>query len=102
VRAESVHGRFALIYGWDPTQVAFFLTVRKGRRKLVEYDGLRPGYDGLRGLVKALLDAGVVSHEDIVGALLALPHVRRLEDIPEPGVRLVVEITNHLRRAAGA
>lgn len=100
MRAETVHGLFALTYGFD-TAVGFFLSVRKGRRRLVEYDGTRPGYDGLRGLVKALVDAKVVTVEDVAGAVLVLPHVRRLEDVPEPGVRLVVETTTALRRAAG-
>jgi len=93
--------RTVITYGWDRAALGFFVTVRRVGFPVVAYDALRPGYDGLPGLLRALATAGVVTETDVVEAVRLLPHVLPVEAIQNPGVRLVAQIVTRLRSAAG-
>lgn len=92
--------RTVVIFGYDRSAVAFFLTVLQGARRLVDVDGLS-GMDGLDDLMRALARTGLISDGDIAEAMLRLPH-DPVADIGDPKVRLAAEIIQQLRADAQA
>ncbi len=102
MRSErSVEGGTRLVWGFDATPIGFFLEVRQPGRKLLCYDGLQPHYDRQRpllGLLKFLVETGVVSEEDLDAVLVGEPDYN--QDV-SASVRLVADILDDLRRAAG-
>lgn len=89
-----------IIYGFDKSAVGYFLTAIKGRSRVVEYDGLCPGYAGLSGLLRALEAVDGVDTATIQLAVDTLVEGDADDALAEP-VRAVATMVANLRRAAG-
>lgn len=96
---ESIGG-FTISYGVDGGGLGFFGTILKDGRKAAEYDALRSGYDGLPGLLRVIVHAGVVAADDVAEAARLLPHVEAPDEIDEPAVRFIAQVILNCRRAA--
>lgn len=92
--------RIIVVYGYDPAGLGFFLSVIRAGKRVVEYDALQPGYDGLPGLLRALEAASVVNADAVHAALDELVE-GDLADIHDDAVRAVAEMISNLRREAG-
>ena len=92
--------RFIVVYGYDPAGLGFFLTVVRAAKRVVDYDALQPGYDGLPGLLRALEAAGVVNADAVQAALDALVD-GDVSEIQDDAVRSVAEMISNLKREAG-
>jgi hypothetical protein len=88
-----------ITYGWDRA-VGFFCTAVRGRERLVNYDGLELGYDGLQGLIDALMRGGVFAEETVQEVLERLPHVEQLAEFEAPEQRQFGELILNLKQAA--
>jgi len=91
-----------IVYGWDPAS-GFFIEIMdtRRRRRIISYDMFSVGYDGLRGILQALADSGIVTGDDIHAALDRIPHLEDVSEIEDDCVRLVAQIVSDLKRAAG-
>jgi hypothetical protein len=96
---EEAEKKTVITYGWDRA-VGFFCTAVRGRERLVNYDGLEPGYDGLQGLIDALMRYGVFAEETVQEVLEWLPHVEELDEFEEPEQRQFGELILNLKQAA--
>ena len=92
--------RIIVVYGYDPAGLGFFLTVVRAAKRVVDYDALQPGYDGLSGLLHALEAAGVVTSDAVHAALDALVETD-MADIENETIRAVAEMVSNLKREAG-
>lgn len=92
--------RIIVVYGYDPAGLGFFLSVVTAGKRVVEYDALQDGYQGLPGLLRALQAAGVV-HADAIHAALDVLVESDVTDIEDDGIRAVAEMVSNLRREAG-
>ena len=88
-----------IVHGWE-IALGFFLVARKGRRTLLDYDVTSNAYDGLQGLLRALVAAGLFSMDEVEAGLDALLQVESVENIPEPAPRAVAIIVHHVKLAA--
>ncbi len=64
-------------YGFEQSGLGFFCTITTRH----EYDGLHSGYDGMPGLLRMLVQAGVVDEETVAEAARLLPHVTSADEI---------------------
>jgi hypothetical protein len=92
--------RVVVSYGWSAT-LGFFVTVIRSGTKILDYDGLSPGYRGLPGLLDALVEAGVFTREAVEEALTALMVVDDPESIDRDELRTVAKIVFNAKTAAG-
>ena len=95
-----MHGppRVAIVFGVDPT-LGFFVTVAVPKRT-VTYDSFSTAnYDGLSGVIRALVASGIVDNNDVAEATRLLPHVL-VDDIENDRVRLVAHVITSLRHDA--
>ncbi len=83
-------------YGYDGSLVEFFLTIRSSQ---VEYDGLRPGYTGIPGLLALLVAHGFFDGDDLLLAREELAH-RVAGEIEDPEVRRAAMVIERLLAAA--
>jgi len=88
-----------VVHGWDAA-LGVFLVARRGRKLLLDYDATTHGYDGLQGLLRALVASGVFSRDEVEAGLDALIQVESVEDIPEPAPRAVATIVQTTKLAA--
>jgi hypothetical protein len=102
VRFSTVRGDTIVVYGFECSGIGFFTTIIRDRRKVAAYDALRPGYDGLRGLLRVLVETAVVTQDDVDEAVFLLPHVETAAEIDDRGARFVATILLQLRSAAEA
>ena len=86
-------------HGWDAA-LGFFLVARRGRRLLLDYDATAPGYDGLPGLLRALVAPGLFTTDEVEDGLEALLRVEDIKAIEDPGTRAVAIITQQFKQAA--
>lgn len=86
-------------YGVDRALGFFCEVIKHKRTRMIEYDALVPGYDGLNGLIKLLVTEGVLAQDDATEAFLTLPHLEA-KDIKDEGVRRAAEIIENLKTAA--
>ncbi len=89
-----------VVFGWDPF-LGFFAEARRGRRKVVTYDFGSPNYQGLPGLLDALVSAGILTRDQVEAGLEALLHVRCTDEIQDEHVRAVAVLAQKLKQAAG-
>ena len=89
-----------LTFGWD-LFLGFFTEVRMGRRRVLDYDAMQPDYNGLPGLLDALVSAGVFSQDQKEAGLDALLSVPCTDEIKDEYARAVAVIAHNLKRAAG-
>jgi len=87
-----------ITYGWDAA-LKFFLVAVRHRRRLLDYDATISGYDGLRGLLKALVASEVYSQDQLETGLDALLRVCCVEEIEDQHVREVALIVTNLKKA---
>lgn len=92
--------RIIVVYGYDPSGLGFFVTVIRRARRVVDYDALQPGYDGLPGLLRAVQAAGLCDVATVQAALDALVE-GDVADIENDTVRAVAEMVSNLKRDAG-
>ncbi len=92
--------RIVVVYGYDPAGLGYFLTVVRAAKRVVEYDALQTGYDGLPGLLRVLEAAGVFDVATVQAALDALVD-GDVDEIQDDAVRAVAEMVSNLKREAG-
>jgi len=88
-----------IVHGWDAA-LGFYVVASRGCRRLLEYDATQPGYDGLRGLLLALLAAGLFSTEEVEAGLDDLLRVDNFEDIRNPQAKAIATIVHRAKKAA--
>lgn len=100
--------RFDVQHPSDPTvraevgldhAVGFFITTYKGRRVVRQYDALHRGYNGLPGLLAALVAHGFFTEDDVLLARQELAH-RGAGEVEDRDVRRAAEVIENLRAAA--
>jgi len=89
-----------IAYGYDPA-VGFFLDVECPGRMLVEYGALSDDYDGLPGLIDALIASGVFSRDQVEEALEAMLMVDSVAEVEDLDIRQIALIVERLKQAAG-
>ncbi len=87
-------------YGYDRA-LGFFLEVRRPGGRLVEYDALGDRYDGLPGLIDALIESEVFLRDQVEEALEAMLMVDSAAEIENSDIRLVALMVETLKQAAG-
>ena len=92
--------RIIVAYGYDPAGLGFFLTVVRAAKRVVDYDALQAGYDGLPGLIRAMQTAGVFDVGTVQAALDVLVD-GDVDEIQDDAVRAVAEMVSNLKREAG-
>ena len=88
-----------ITFGWDAA-LGFFLVARRGRRLFLDYDTTTDCYDGLPGLLRALVASGLFTTAEVEDGLEALLRVEDIKAIEDPGTRAVAIITQQLKQAA--
>ena len=83
-------------YGNDD-QRGFFCTVVRGKEKIAEYDRVTVGYDGLEGLLRVLIAAGILTAEGVATAFDWLPVVDDICNIPTDEGQVAAAIIDNLR-----
>ena len=94
-----------LSYGYS-RHLGFFLEIRNHSAagcwsQVVDYSLLDDNYQGLPGLLNALVDSGVFSRSVVEGALEALLVVDDPLDIYEADVRSIATLVYNVKMAAG-
>ena len=92
--------RIIVVCGYDPAGLGFFLTVVRAAKRVVDYDALQAGYDGLPGLIRAMQTAGVFDVGTVQAALDVLVE-GDADEIQDDAVRAVAEMVSNLKREAG-
>jgi len=87
-------------YGYDRA-LGLFLEVRSPGGRLVEYDALGDGYDGLPGLIDALIESGVFSRNQVEEALEAMLMVDSVAEVEDLDIRQIALMVERLKQAAG-
>lgn len=87
-------------YGYDRA-LGFFLEVRSPGGRLVEYDALGDRYDGLPGLVDALIESGVFQRDQVEEALEAMLTVDSAAEVEDLDIRQIALMVERLKQAAG-
>ena len=88
-----------IVHGWDGA-LGFYVVASRGAKRLLEYDATQPGYDGLRGLLRALVAAGLFSTDEVEAGLDALLRVDYFKDIQNPQARAIATIFFRLKQVA--
>ena len=62
--------RVRIVYGYDYV-LGYFVRIRKGYpgKEIASYDNQTEGYDGLRGLLRTLVSAGVFTATEVADAV---------------------------------
>jgi len=89
-----------IAYGYGRA-LGFFLEVRSPGGRLVEYDALGDRYDGLPGLVDALIESGVFQRDQVEEALEAMLTVDSAAEVEDLDIRQIAMMVERLKKAAG-
>ena len=80
--------------------MGFYVVASRGAKRLLEYDATMDTYDGLRGLLRALVAVGVFTKDEVEDGLDALLWVDSFEDIQNSQARAIATIVFRLKQVA--
>jgi len=88
-------GRTIVVYGYDHA-VGYFVRIRKGKKVIADYDMFSDNYNGLQGLLRTLVAAGVFTAQETADAVNLVFQTDNVETLRDEDVGLAAMVVMRL------